>query len=41
MARTVDALSEWVRFAEELENASRYTDRDEPGFSTEAGDTDL
>jgi hypothetical protein len=41
MARTVAALSEWVRFAEELENASRYTDRDEPGFSTEAGDTDL
>jgi hypothetical protein len=41
MARTVAALSEWVRFAEELENASRYTDRDEPGFSTEAGDPDL
>jgi hypothetical protein len=41
MARTVAALSEWVRFAEELEDASRYTDRDEPGFSTEAGDTDL
>jgi len=41
MARTVAALSEWVRFAEELENASRYTDRDEPGFSTEAGNTDL
>lgn len=41
MARTVAALGEWVRFAEELENASRYTDRDEPGFSTEAGDTDL
>jgi hypothetical protein len=41
MARTVAALSEWVRFAEELENASRYTDRDESGFSTEAGDTDL
>jgi hypothetical protein len=41
MVRTVAALSEWVRFAEELENASRYTDRDEPGFSTEAGDTDL
>jgi hypothetical protein len=41
MARTVAALSEWVRFAQELENASRYTDRDEPGFSTEAGDPDL
>jgi hypothetical protein len=41
MARTIAALSEWVRFAEELENASRYTDRDEPGFSTKAGDTDL
>jgi len=41
MARTVAALSEWVRFAEELENASRYTNRDEPGFSTEAGDPDL
>jgi hypothetical protein len=41
MARTVAALGEWVRFAEELEHASRYTDRDEPGFSTEAGDTDL
>jgi hypothetical protein len=37
MARTVAALSEWVRFADEWENASRYTDRDEPGFSTEAG----
>jgi hypothetical protein len=32
MAGTVAALGEWVRFAEELENASRYTDRDEPGF---------
>jgi hypothetical protein len=41
MARTVAALSEWVRFAEELENASRYTDRVEPEFSTEAGDPDL
>jgi hypothetical protein len=41
MAGTVAALGEWVRFAEELENASRYTDRDEPGFSTEAGDSDL
>jgi hypothetical protein len=41
MVRTVAALGEWVRFAEELENASRYTDREEPGFSTEAGDTDL
>jgi hypothetical protein len=41
MARTVAALSEWVRFAEELENASHYTDRDKPGFSTEAGDPDL
>lgn len=41
MARTAAALGEWVRFAEELENASRYTDRDEPGFSTEAGDSDL
>lgn len=41
MARTVAALSEWVRFAEELENASHYTGRDEPGFSTEAGDPDL
>jgi hypothetical protein len=41
MARTVAALGEWVRFAEELENASRYTDRNEPGFSTEAGDIDL
>lgn len=30
MVRTVAALSEWVRFAEELENASRYADRDEP-----------
>jgi hypothetical protein len=41
MAHTVAALSEWVRFAEELENASRYTDRVEPEFSTEAGDPDL
>jgi hypothetical protein len=41
MVRTVAALSEWVGFAEELENASRYTDRDQPRFSTEAGDPDL
>jgi hypothetical protein len=41
MVRTVAALSEWVRFTQELENASGYTDRHEPGFSTEAGDTDL
>jgi hypothetical protein len=27
MVRMVTALSEWVRFAEELENASHYTDR--------------
>jgi hypothetical protein len=41
MARIVAALSDWVRFAEELENASQYTDRQEPGFSPEAGNTDL
>jgi hypothetical protein len=41
MARTVAALSEWVRFAEEFENASHYADREEPGFSPEAGHTDL
>ena len=28
MARTVAALGEWVRFAEELENAGRYADRE-------------
>jgi len=41
MARTAAALSEWVHFAEELENASHYTDREEPGFSAETGGTDL
>jgi hypothetical protein len=41
MARAVAALSEWVRFAEELENASQYTDREEPGLSTDAGGIDL
>lgn len=41
MARTVAALSDWARFAEELENASQYADRQEPGFSPETGDTDL
>lgn len=41
MARTVAALGQWVRFAEELENATHYTDRDEPGFSAEARNTDL
>jgi len=30
MARTIAGLSEWVRFAEELENASHYTDREQP-----------
>ena len=41
MARTAAALGEWVRFAEELENASHYTDREESGFPPERGDTDL
>jgi hypothetical protein len=41
MVRTVAALSEWVRFGEELENASQYTDRNQPGFSPEAGDPHL
>lgn len=41
MMRTVARLSEWVRFAEELENASHYTDRPDSGFSAEAGNTDL
>ena len=41
MARTAAALGGWVRFAEELENASHYTDREGSGFSTEARDTDL
>jgi hypothetical protein len=41
MARTAAALGEWVRFAEELENASQYTDREESGFSPERGDTNL
>src|SRR6185437_11577701 len=41
MARTAAALGEWVRFAEELENASHYTDRENPGFSAETGGTDL
>ena len=41
MARIVGALSDWVRFAEELENASKYADREESGFSPEAGNTDL
>ena len=41
MARTAAAMGEWVRFAEELENASHYTDRQEPGFSAETGGTDL
>ena len=30
MARAVAGLSEWVRFAEELENASHYADREQP-----------
>ena len=30
MARTVAGLSEWVRFAEELENASHYAGREQP-----------
>ena len=30
MARAIAGLSEWVGFAEELENASHYADRDQP-----------
>ena len=30
MTRTIAGLSEWVRFAEELENASHYADREQP-----------
>jgi len=30
MAKAVAGLSEWVRFAEELENASHYADREQP-----------
>jgi hypothetical protein len=41
MVRTVARLSEWVRFAEELENASHYTDRQDPGLSAETSNTDL
>jgi len=41
MARTAASLGEWVRFAEELENASHYSDREESGLSPETGDTHL
>lgn len=41
MVRTVARLGDWVRFAEELGNASHYTDRPDPGFSAEAGNIDL
>lgn len=30
MASTIAGLSDWVRFAEELENASHYADREQP-----------
>lgn len=30
MARAIAGLGEWVRFAEELENASHYADREQP-----------
>lgn len=30
MTRTIVGLSEWVRFSEELENASHYADREQP-----------
>ncbi|HWH56501.1 MAG TPA: hypothetical protein VN682_02660 [Terriglobales bacterium] len=41
MARTAASLGEWVRFAEELENASHYSDREDSGLSPETGDTHL
>jgi hypothetical protein len=41
MARTAASLGGWVRFAEELENASHYSDREDSGLSPETGDTHL
>jgi hypothetical protein len=41
MVRTAASLGEWVRFAEELENASHYSDREDSGLSPETGDTHL
>jgi hypothetical protein len=41
MVRTAAGLNWWVRFAEELENASHYADRDGDRLPAETGDSDL